>query len=163
MFKRLETIWQADPYVAGTTGRDGTAPLTLEEQHDWVASIQLPAQVPAEVVRSFDTARNAFLYAWFSYDLSALAEGQAFRTVELALRLRLGARAHPKDTFAPLMEKAVADGFLKELAGGPPLALGLRMMRNDRAHPSSTVLSPALTLQTLELCAAVISQLYASP
>jgi len=160
MFKSLDQIRQPDPFVASASGRDGTAPITLEEQHDWVAALQLPSTVPQEVCRSFDTARNAFLYAWFSYDLGALAEAQAYNAVELALRLRLGPRAHPRDTFKPLLDKAVADGVLREPVGGQPLALSLRLMRNDRAHPTSTVLNPALTLGVLELCAGVIREIF---
>jgi hypothetical protein len=160
MFKPVDQVRAPDPYVARTSGRDGTAAITLEEQHDWVASIELPPTVPEEVRRSFNTARNAFVYAWFSYDLGALAEAQAYNTVELALRRRLGPRAHPKDTFSPLLEKAVAEGLLKEPPQGPPLALGLRLRRNDRAHPSNTILNPALTVQTLEFCAGVIRDLF---
>ena len=160
MFKPQHQLRQPDPLVAGTSGRDGSAPITLEEQHDCVAGIQLSSRTPQEVLTAFDAARNAFVYAWFSYDLAELAEAQAFKAVELAMRLRLGARAQPKDTFTPLIQKAVKDGLLKDPPGGPPLTLALRLMRNDRAHPSRTRLNPAQTVMTLELCSQVITELY---
>src|SRR3546814_8954150 len=95
--------------LASTCGRDGRAPLTVEEHHYAVAQITLSNSVPAVAGEAFDRARNAFLYAWFSYDLGALAEAQAIFSVELALRQRLGERAHPRDTISNLLEKAVMD------------------------------------------------------
>src|SRR3546814_18114541 len=86
MLKSVDQVLKPDPLVASTCGRDGRAPLTVEEHHYAVAQITLSNSVPAVAGEAFDRARNAFLYAWFSYDLGALAEAQAIFSVELALR-----------------------------------------------------------------------------
>src|SRR3546814_19147497 len=84
MLKSVDQVLKPDPLVASTCGRDGRAPLTVEEHHYAVAQITLSNSVPAVAGEAFDRARNAFLYAWFSYDLGALAEEQAIFSVELA-------------------------------------------------------------------------------
>src|SRR3546814_1818172 len=97
MLKSVDQVLKPDPLVASTCGRDGRAPLTVEEHHYEVAQITLSNFVPAVAGEAFDRARNAFLYARFLYDLGALAEAQAIFSVELALRQRLGERANPRD------------------------------------------------------------------
>src|SRR3546814_1285552 len=82
MLKSVDQVLKPDPLVASTCGRDGRAPLTVEEHHYAVAQITLSNSVPAVAGEAFDRARNAFLYAWFSYDLGALAEAQAIRSEE---------------------------------------------------------------------------------
>src|SRR3546814_15586324 len=74
MLKSVDQVLKPDPLVASTCGRDGRAPLTVEEHHYAVAQITLSNSVPAVADEAFDRARNAFLYACFSYDLGALAE-----------------------------------------------------------------------------------------
>src|SRR3546814_18076697 len=73
MLKSVDQVLKPDPLVASTCGRDGRAPLTVEEHHYAVAQITLSNYVPAVAGEAFDRARKAFLYAWFSYDLGALA------------------------------------------------------------------------------------------
>jgi hypothetical protein len=161
MLKPADRITQPDPLIASTSGADGFTPITVVEHHEAVASISLSSPVPAEVVEAFNRARNAFVYAWFSYDLGALAEAQAFFTVELALKVRLGARAHARDTASNLIEKAIKDGLLHESPRGQPgLAFSVRSMRNEWAHGSFHVHTPALTLVALEFCAGLINELF---
>lgn len=161
MLKSLDQIRQPDPLVARTCGRDGRAALTLEEQHDWVAGIELSPLVPEAARQVFDRARNAFVYAWFSYELGALAEGQALFSVEFALRLRLGDRAHENDTLSPLIEKAIKDKVIQENPLGLlPRALVFRTMRNEWAHGSSHIHSPVMTLDLMRACADLISEAF---
>jgi hypothetical protein len=163
MLKPADQITSADPVVATTCGSDGRSPLTTEEHHEAVASIVLAPKVPEPARLAFDRARNAFLYAWFSYDLGALAEAQALFTVELALRLRLGERAHKTDSISNLIEKAIADGIVGDNAPGTPgLALTFRMMRNEWAHGSTHIHTPAMTLQLLDACADLINEAFHS-
>jgi hypothetical protein len=162
MLKPVDKIFQPDPLVVSTCGRDGLSPLTAEEHHDWVAAIGLRPNVPEPVSVAFDRARNAFVYAWFSYDLGALAEAQALFTVELALRHRLGERAHEKDSIGNLIEKSIKDGVLAEHSSGPPRAFVFRMMRNEWAHGSVHIHTPAMTLDMLEACANLINEAFQS-
>ena len=163
MFKSVDQVLKPDPLVASTCGRDGRSPLTVEEHHHAVAQITLSDRVPEAARDTFDRARNAFLYAWFSYDLGALAEAQAIFSIELALRERLGCRAHPKDTISNLLEKAVKDNLVID---NPPGMLSrastFRAMRNEWAHGSTHIHSPAMTLSLLESCASLINEAFGS-
>jgi hypothetical protein len=163
MLKFVDQILNPDPLVASSRGRDGRSPLTVEEHHHAVAQIALSERVPAVAREAFDRARNAFLYAWFSYDLGALAEAQAIFSVELALRQRLGERAHPKDTISNLLEKAVKDHLvIDNPLGMPSIGSMFRAMRNEWAHGSTHIHSPAMTLSLLESCASLINEAFAS-
>ncbi len=163
MFKSVDQIFKSDPLVASTCGRDGHSPLTVEEHHEAVAQIVLSNDVPSLAREMFDRARNAFLYAWFSYDLGALAEAQAISSVELALRERLGARAHPKDTISNLLEKAVKDNLVVDSPSDmPSIASMFRAIRNEWAHGSIHIHSPAMTLDLLESCASLINEAFGS-
>lgn len=65
-------------------------PLTLELYHRLVASLALDPPVDPIVHPHFDVARNLLLYTWFESSFMHPAELQAFASLELALRLRLG-------------------------------------------------------------------------
>lgn len=163
MLKSVDQVLKPDPLVASTCGRDGRSPLTVEEHHHAVAQITLSSSVPAVAGKAFDRARNAFLYAWFSYDLGALAEAQAIFSVELALRQRLGERAHPMDTISNLLEKAAKDGLvIGNSPDMPSIASMFRAIRNEWAHGSAHIHSPAMTLSLLDSCASLINQAFAS-
>lgn len=160
MLKPADQIFAPDPRVATTSGRDGTAPITVEEQHDWVATITLGPSVPEAVLTAFDRARTAFVYARFAYELGALAEAQAIFTVELALRLRLGSRAMPGDSISNLLEKAIKDGIVAQNAAGHPLTLMMRTMRNEWAHGSDHLHTPAMSVALIGFCASLINEAF---
>ena len=161
MLKPVDELSLPDPRIATTAGRTGLAPITLLEQHDWVEAIRLGPDTPQAVVEGFDRARNAFIYAYYVYEFLMLAELQALATVEMALRLRLGPRAHHKDTLANLVQKAVKDGHLSNPPPpNPDLATILTMMRNDLAHGSDHVHLPSMTITLLEMCADKIRLLF---
>ncbi|MFG6433918.1 hypothetical protein, partial [Roseateles sp. LYH14W] len=63
--------------------------LTQKDRYELIAEFGLSAQVPEVIRVQFDTARNAYLYAWFVYRFHVVAEHQALATLELALRTRL--------------------------------------------------------------------------
>lgn len=64
-------------------------PITQEDRHEVIASLELKQAVPEDIRIQFDTARNIYLYAWFVYRMHVVAEHQALATLELALRTRL--------------------------------------------------------------------------
>jgi hypothetical protein len=66
-----------------------------------------------------------------------------------------------KDTISNLIEKAVKDGLIKDHpAGAPSRALVFRVMRNEWAHGSTHVHTPAMTLDVLQACAGIINEAF---
>ena len=61
---------------------------TIEDLHGLVAPFELASSVPEEIRWQFDTARNAFVYSWYCYDLVTLAEMHAYGALENGLRIR---------------------------------------------------------------------------
>jgi hypothetical protein len=90
-------------------------PVTFEQHYEEVEAITLSAAAPLEVIDAFDRARNAFLYSWFVYELSSLAEMQAYATLEMALRMRFKI---PAGKNAPglngLLGKAISQGVISD-------------------------------------------------
>lgn len=62
---------------------------SLEKRHSAIAAVRLSDAVPAQIRIHFETAKNAYLYAWCVYRFHMLAEHYVFSTLELALRERL--------------------------------------------------------------------------
>jgi hypothetical protein len=160
MFKEIDQILRPDPRIDATSCRDGTAAITPAEQHDWIAGVTLTTAVPDMVVEAFDRARNAFVYTYYVYEFAMLAELQALATVEMALRLRLGSRAPQNGTLWNLAEKAIADNLLSDPPQGPPLKVLLTIMRNELAHGSDHLHTPAMSLTVMEFCAEQINLLF---
>jgi hypothetical protein len=90
--------------------------MSIVALHDLVRSIELSAKVPAYIKDQFDTARNAFVYSWFAYELATLAEQQAYAVLEMGLRHRLNPEAAQNTTRSPglrkLLDQAAAKGYL---------------------------------------------------
>jgi len=83
--------------------------LTLADHHDFVAQYRLCPAVPKDVRIQWDTARNLWLYAWYVWRFFAVAEMQAYTTLELALKMRLDKE---RGNLGPLMKEAIANGLL---------------------------------------------------
>jgi hypothetical protein len=62
--------------------------MQIADLHALVRPFVLNDTVPSEVRWQFETARNAFIYCWFYYELAALAEGHSLGALENGLRKR---------------------------------------------------------------------------
>lgn len=62
---------------------------SLERRHSAIAAVRLIDEVPEQIRIHFETAKNAFLYAWCVYRFHMLAEHYVFSTLEFALRERM--------------------------------------------------------------------------
>lgn len=175
MIRPYDQMLDPDPrFAAMIWGNDGR-PITCEEHYRAVAGVAIRSAVSGPVRTTFERARSAFLYAWFDYELTTLAQGQACGALELALRAHLKAR-YPDKTFASLntcLEKAIADGDFDDLRfrlGDLPHDVGdltnLRMLlvgiRNEVGHGSDMVMPPAHALDILIFCAGMIDHLQGS-
>jgi hypothetical protein len=88
-----ELLTCKQPFVNAQTG----APPTLEEWQAMVSDIVLIPQVPESVKRTFETAKQLFVFSYFSYALSTTSQHYAFLALEAAIQARWSASL-PKDT-----------------------------------------------------------------
>lgn len=144
-------------------------PLIIEDLYDDVAGLSLPDSVPPVIRHQFDLARNAYLYSWFEYELTMLAEAHAFSVVEMAVKHRTtianqGGTA-PNGLRAALRH-AVRQGWLTETdflyqSRGQQMSLidDLVYMRNALAH-GEPHLSPELSVMVMRHCRDIISKLF---
>lgn len=130
--------------------------MQLADHHAMVAEIEISATAPDEARTIFDRGRHAFIYAWFDYELTPLAEQQAFAALEVALRHRL----NRKGTLRLLLEKAVEQGLIPQMLGEMELPFVVASMRNLWAHGSTNFAGPGPTITVMRLCADLIRQLY---
>ena len=94
-------------------------PLCMDDLRGMVAAIELGPHVPVAIRAQFDTARNAFVYSWFVYELATLAEQQCLATLEMALRQRRYPVAPPNTTRSPGLDT----GSKAALTGSPACSL----------------------------------------
>ena len=89
-FKAIDSVLAPDPRYSDIhiIEEGHSRALTIDDHYGVIAGIRLQNEVPQSVRDAFDRARNALLYAWFSYDLLIVAESQALGTFELALKMR---------------------------------------------------------------------------
>ncbi len=163
MLKPLNELLVAAPqhrYFASTSGGQ----ITFAEHYDDVAKLPLNPTVPADIVTSFDLARHAFIYAWFSYDLLMVSAPQALATMEMGFRMRLAGSTAAKKTLEKMIDEARLAGLLPLLAPGQsdPLHL-LRKIRNDLMHGSTNQYDPNITLMVLGLVTDTLNHLFPAP
>ena len=120
-----------------------------------------------------DTARNAFVYSWFVYEFTTLAELGGYTVLELALRRRLDPAALPNTSKSPglsqLLQAAIEKGYLQRgdfevpsPSGSGAMACQLDFMPMLRNHVAqgNIHLLPQGAPASLQLCKAVIEKLY---
>lgn len=96
-------------------------PLSLSLYHQLVASLALADPVDMIVHPHFDVARNLLLYTWFETSFMHAAELQAFGSLELGLRLKLGGWKNLRrgPGLKRLLRDAVASGLISDERIGP--------------------------------------------
>lgn len=126
-FRLLADVSEPDPRWRGLVRIDThpPRPATLTERHAALSELTLCDAVPDELTVQFDTARNLLLYSWHVYRFIPVAELQAYRTVEMALRLRFAigpateSKRHKQKRKQPpklseLLNRAVSEGLLRD-------------------------------------------------
>jgi len=96
-------------------------PRTLEDHYAEVADAKLNPSVPDGILIQYDTARNVHLYAWCAYRLYQVAERQAYATLEMALRMRLGYRENSPPKPQPQQKKGKKGKKQKQHQNPPTL------------------------------------------
>ena len=174
--------------ISASTGE--AIPLQLADLHEAISEIALSGTTPPDIATHFDIARNLFLYSWFVFDFSTPAQAQAYASVEFAIKERLSAVGTPGKKhwgLKRLLREAIGRGWIKDggfprlryqndatpPSGGdrqdfdPEGTIYCKVMldamphfRNDLAHGSSSLLGSGTSLRVLEVCAAIINQLF---
>jgi hypothetical protein len=114
----------------------------------------------------YERAQHCLLYAWCDYELSLLAEGQAFSSLDLALKLRISDDAVVN--FSPRLRRAVESGWIAPPPPKPATAGDgwksthqlLADLRNDIMHGSAQVHDFGAAAVVFDWIRAMICQLY---
>ena len=102
------TGWAIRNNDTGATRR-----MTLEEHYASVVKLALSVPTNDEVETQYNTARNALVYSWYIYRFAAVAELQAYATLEYTLRWKfecLGDDRPP--TLSTLLRRAARSGLV---------------------------------------------------
>ena len=105
--KPLDQLTQADirsPILAPS----------IQIHHQRIESLALDSQVPDEIRRHFEVARDLLLFSWFVYEFIPAAELHAYSSVEFALRLTAETHApnRKSHSLARLLRYAVDEGWI---------------------------------------------------
>jgi hypothetical protein len=163
------------------------SPLGLQDIYAVAEETKLHNGVPEDIRSHFETARNLFVYSWFFYPFNVAAQLHAFITAKFTLRTKAG-RFRSKKTFRPLLQRALAEGWISDkgfsgfeswrLRGmnralrdqhesaevtsySQTLVEVLPSMRNDLTHGSTTLHYRGD--EYLGICAELINQLFDAP
>ena len=161
VFKSFAEILQPDFRHSFQLAGDETEPwrkIEFADHYAIAAAIELPGHVSEDVRQMFDRARHAFVFAWFDYELTVLADQYTLATLEAALKAHYGPTG-PR-TLAPLIRRALDDGlFDPGLDFGGLRATSLSHIRNHWAHGVNGFGSPLTTSNLMRLCARLIGTL----
>jgi len=120
--RSLNHVTEPDPRNACFVSIDDEtghfSPLTIQGQHDDIATVVLHAGVPEDVAAQLETTKNLYLYAWFVYRFYPVAQHHALTCLELGLRTRfwgdIRAKAVPchgkKPMLRDLLQFAISTG-----------------------------------------------------
>jgi hypothetical protein len=180
MLKPTESLLECDPRFRGMvrlspeTGE--SRPMRMEDLRGLVESIELHAGVPQSIRDQFDIALNVFVYSWFVYEFSSLAEKQSFTVLEMALRRRAHPDESPNTSRSPglrrLLKAATERGWLQvgdfempSFSGSDGTMSRLDLLLEFRNHAlhGNTHLLPQETPTVVSLCAEVINKLFPLP
>jgi hypothetical protein len=126
----------------------------ISDLHEQIEMIKLDESVPEEVQSQFNVARNLCLYSWYCYSFHNVTCLQAYSTIELALRIKLGKAEDAKCTLRPLMDEALSKGLISE----DWMPEGISYLRNISAH-GKLMIHP-LSVMVLHRSAEVINQIF---
>lgn len=128
-------------FVARVRATGEIRPKTIEDVYWEVSHAKLVAAVPERLRSAFATVQNLYLYSWFVYGFTVVADLQMYATLEFALRLKLDPKgAHPRRTLRPLFQEAirrrlVVDAGVVDLVLPPLGTAGRNKYEQERAQP----------------------------
>jgi hypothetical protein len=170
MFRSLTEYLTIDPRHAVKVLVDlSTGEYTTVTFSDWYANVSplnLVDPVPSIIVDQFDKARNSFALSWFAFDLTMVAELQAYLALEMALcsRMEINPAAKGALRLKQLLKTALRGGILskgdfnKAHPNGETPEMLIEMIvrqRNGLSH-GSEFLFGQYSEMSLEICSHLI-------
>ena len=146
----------------------GIRPLTFTDHYGDISRLDLPPVGVPLVERLYERAQHCLLYSWLDYELSLVAEAQAFSSADLALTLRVN---DPKVVnFAPRLRHAVEQGWVtppppkpasrgRRRAGPGRRPASRPALRNDLMHGSAQVHDFSIAAMVFDHLRAIICEL----
>lgn len=124
---------------------NGLRPLTFADHYADVCRLDMPPVGSELVQRLYERAQHCLLYAWLDYELTLLAEAQAFFSLDLALKLRVN--DSKVVNLSRRLARAVEQGWITAPPAKPECAPDewknthqlLLHLRNDIMHGSAQV------------------------
>lgn len=112
--KRLDEICQRDQVHKIVVLEAGQLrELTIEDYYSLIECVGVGPNVPNDIQDHFETARNLFLYSWFVYRFTPVAESHAYASVEFAIRERASqAGLKAPRGLRPLLEFAISQRWI---------------------------------------------------
>lgn len=160
-FKSFEDILKPDPRFANCSAGDPAdlwRRMEFADHYRMAEEITLTATTPEHIHEMFDRARHTFVFAWFDYELTVVADQYAFATLEGALKTYFDT---PAQTLRPLLDRAVSQGVIpRHFDNGVETAAAVSRMRNHWAHGNNGFGTPGMSATTLGLCADLIRRLF---
>ncbi|HJT21323.1 MAG TPA: hypothetical protein VJ746_12680 [Nitrospira sp.] len=177
-------------YVVVNRETGDTRPVTVEDSHKRLSSINLNDNVPEDIRSYFETIKNVFLYGWFVYAFYTVAMFLSFTVIEMASREKFKQDDPDREwNFPKLIHVAKKRGFITEEgfvsvkrgrerfgktfeeATTPIdqpiedycaiLAKSIPSLRNVFAHPErDMIVLPSDAISTMVLAAEFINQLF---
>lgn len=86
--------------------------ITLEDLYKEISEFVLNPDVPEKIQINFDIAKNLMLYSWFVYRFMTAAELQAYGSLEMALRIKLGYDNYKKQKCISYLLKEAVNKYI---------------------------------------------------
>ena len=109
--KNLSEIIQMDKSHESMATLTGLIP-SLEGMHKVLSSYKLHSNVPLDVQKQFDVARNMALYSYFYYALAPEVHHKTYTVIEMALRIK--ASSNERLMLKALLKKAVDENWISD-------------------------------------------------
>jgi len=185
-FKKIDELMQHDSRFDMFVGENfyhESLPKGLKLHHVYnkVKDINLLDNVHEDIQSQFNIAKNLFVYSWYCYPFSNVAELKAISTLEFALRMQLDKKRY---TLRRLLDYAIENDYLIDSSlyelekrwkendlgrGLKPIKIDYKertkftaelvcIHRNDLAHGSNTLTIPSARI--FEISADFINQLF---
>jgi hypothetical protein len=150
-----------DMFMPDQRGLSGFETTTIESWHSLINErINVSENVPLDIKIQLENIKNLLLYSWCVYRFGMVVATQSYNSIELALNLILEKnKIKPEKGMDWKLKKSIELNLIPEDSYSKKIS-GIKKMRNDANHGSSSLLPPLVMLKMCEVCTEVINRLY---